>query len=67
MEVRRSTMALKLGKTVLVEIVAILQRGLSQGIDISQQLRDIDLDLSGETVELTQEYSDRRDSDPDNY
>jgi hypothetical protein len=60
-------MALKLGKTVLVEIVAILQRGLSQGIDISQQLRDIDLESAGETVELTQEYSDRRDSDPDNY
>jgi hypothetical protein len=61
-------MALKLGKTVLVEIVAIVQRGLTQGIDISQQLRDIELDdPSDGTIELTQAYVDRRDSDPDLY
>jgi hypothetical protein len=60
-------MALKLGKTVLVEIVAILQRGLSQGIDISQQLRDIELETTEDTVELTQAYTDSRSSDPDSY
>lgn len=49
---------MKLGKSVLVEIVAILQVGLTEGKDISQMLRDIDLDvdLEKQVVELSEGY-----------
>lgn len=60
-------MALKLGKTVLIEIIAIVQKGLLEGMDISQQLRDVELELSGdpqnETVELAPEYVIRRNQE----
>jgi hypothetical protein len=57
-------MGLKLGKTVLIEIVSIVQRGMLDGIDISQELRNIEMQLSddphNETVELADEYVDRQ-------
>ena len=34
---------MKLGPDVLIEIVAIVQRGLIEGEDVSQMLRDMDL------------------------
>lgn len=34
---------MKLGKDVLLEIVAIVQEGLAGGTDVSQALRDLDL------------------------
>ena len=37
---------MKLDKDALVEIVSIIQDGLSQMKDISQQLRDLDLEQS---------------------
>jgi hypothetical protein len=52
-------MGMKLGKTVLVEIMSILQLGLSKGTDVSQCLRDIRVDVSPEdtgSVELAPEY-----------
>ena len=66
---------MKLGKTVLVEIVAIVQEGFSKGIDISQKLRDIDVNVlhgdvedDGDTIELTTEYiKNREQDDPDKF
>lgn len=42
---------MKLGPDVLVEIVSIVQEGIMKGEDISQRLRDIDLDLSFKATE----------------
>lgn len=56
-------MALKLGKTVLVEIIAAVQRGMLEGIDISQQLRDLEMEVDPEdptTVRLTEAYTSSR-------
>jgi len=54
-------MALKLGKTALVEIVGILQKGLAQGIDISQALRDMEMEEVDGALELTSDYVARRE------
>ncbi|MFA5750421.1 MAG: hypothetical protein WC895_04320 [Candidatus Shapirobacteria bacterium] len=56
---------MKLGKSVLVEIIAIVQEGLLCGDDVSQRLRDIEVvvveGVAGpEEVELTQGYIDSR-------
>ena len=34
---------MKLGKSVLLELVAIVQEGIAKGEDISQMLRELDL------------------------
>lgn len=48
---------MKLAPDVLLEIVAILQDGLSHGKDISQSLRDIDIVDNGDgTAKLSEEY-----------
>lgn len=63
-------MALKMGKTVLIEIVAIVQKGLLQGIDISQQLRDVEFEVDPEdpnTVRLSDEYVARRADDAESF
>lgn len=36
---------MKLGADVLLEIVSIVQDGLANGVDISQKLRELDLDI----------------------
>lgn len=56
-------MGLRLGKTVLIEIMAIVQRGILDGIDISQKLREIDVEVDPEengSVCLTEGYVERR-------
>ncbi len=66
---------MKLGKTVLLEIVNIVQEGLTKGVDISQRLRDLDLsvspgsrvDQSEDTLELSKDYIKARNSDPDSF
>lgn len=66
---------MKLGKTVLLEIVNIVQEGLTKGVDISQRLRDLDLqvspgsrvDQSEDVLELSKGYVSTRDSDPDSF
>lgn len=66
---------MKLGKTVLLEIVNIVQEGLTKGVDISQRLRDLDLqvapgsrvDQSEDVLELSKGYVSSRDSDPDTF
>ena len=52
---------MKLGPAALAEIVRIVAEGLSEGRDISQGLRDIELiEVSGSSiVELTEEYRSR--------
>ncbi len=50
---------MKLGPDVLVEIVAIVQRGLTEGEDVSQMLRD--MELVGEDV------GDNGDNGPSTY
>ena len=54
---------MKLGPDVLVEIVAIVQKGLFEQVDISEELRAIDVTPGedGETVELTDDYIDSRE------
>ncbi len=49
---------MKLGKSVLLEIVAIVQEGLVNGSDVSQALRSIDLEVveESDTVELSEAY-----------
>jgi hypothetical protein len=54
---------MKLGKTVLLEIMDIVRKGLAEGIDVSQALREIDVHTvdadSGSyagTVELSTAY-----------
>lgn len=41
---------MRLGEDVLLEIVNIVLEGLSEGKDISQKLRDIDLDWAPEVA-----------------
>lgn len=55
-------MGLKLGPDVLTEIVAIVQKGLFEGADVSQELRDLDLTVSetDDTIYLTDEYLSAR-------
>lgn len=60
-------MGLKLGKTVLVEIVGILQKGLLSGVDVSQQLRDLELKIDDDAlhVELSDDFVARRNEASD--
>lgn len=51
---------MKLGKSVLLEIVAIVQEGIFSGADISGHLREIDVTVSGSSqdeVELSEAYT----------
>jgi hypothetical protein len=47
-----------LGNTALVEIVAAFQDGISTGTDVSQKIREIELEVDSVTgkLELTQAY-----------
>ena len=49
---------MKLGPSVLLEIVSIVQKGLVQRKDISEQLREIDVEqeTDGESVRLSVKY-----------
>ena len=58
---------MKLGKTTLLEIVNIVQEGLTKGIDISQRLRDLDVEEKDGSLELSDSYMSGRDSDPDTF
>ena len=58
---------MKLGKTTLLEIVNIVQEGLTKGIDISQRLRDLDVEEKDGSLELSDSYTSGRDSDPDTF
>jgi len=55
---------MKLGTDVLIEIMSIVQKGLMGQIDVSQQLRELDLKVQKETVQdpgillLTEEYKE---------
>ena len=58
---------MKLGKTVLLEIIDIVRCGITNGTDISQMLRDIEvyvplkqtaIGFEGQDVELSQKYVD---------
>jgi hypothetical protein len=63
-------MALKMGKTVLIEIVAIVQKGLLQATDISQQLREVEFELDEQepgTVRLSDYYVAKQADDAENF
>lgn len=63
-------MTLKLGKTVLIEIVSIVQKGLLHGVDISQQLREVEFEIDNDepdTVRLTEEYVAKQADDAESY
>ncbi len=48
---------MKLDKTALLEIVDIVRNGLVTGSDISESLRELDLDLAPEnTLSLSESY-----------
>ena len=53
---------MKLGTSVLLEVVAIVQDGIYRGTDISEKLRELDVDVFGpedsdeNTVELSDTY-----------
>jgi len=56
---------MRLGKTALLEIVAIFQNAVFEGKDASQQLRELDLgplhgwsnaEVAPDELELTQQY-----------
>jgi hypothetical protein len=53
---------MKLGTSVLLEIVAIVQEGLFKGTDISDGLRELDVDVYGpedsdeDSIELSDAY-----------
>jgi hypothetical protein len=47
---------MKLSKEALLEIVAIFQEGLLEGKDMSQALRDLDLEIDVDKLNLTREY-----------
>ena len=48
---------MKLADSVLLEIVDILRIGISEGKDISEMLRELDLEPStDEKLELSEEY-----------
>lgn len=53
---------MKLGKDVLLEIVSVVQDGLINGVDISERLRSVDVEISvgGEEVILSTEYVEQR-------
>lgn len=43
---------MKLDKRVLIEILEIVRSGFAFGVDISQKLRDLDLDVDATTNSL---------------
>ena len=43
---------MKLGEDVLVAIVAAVQKGLSEGVDVSNILRSLDVEVRDGTVGL---------------
>lgn len=60
---------MKLGDDVLMEIIDIVRTGLSEGRDISDLLREMDLeqpaqvdDFSPRVLCLSKEYKDRKSS-----
>ena len=58
---------MKFGVSVLLEIVSVVQRGIANGEDISEHLRQIDMQVNEETGKL--ELSDaflksRSEEDP---
>lgn len=55
---------MKLGKTVLLEIVDIVREGLLTGNDISQGLRDIDVVVETKTEDLVELSGDYVKSHP---
>ena len=58
---------MKFGKDTLLEIVAIVQEGITLGQDISQKLREIDVeqDGSGNYLVLTDLYKKLNDRKTD--
>lgn len=46
---------MKLGPTVLAAIVASVRKGLSEGLDVSQLLRDLDVEIdpNGREIRVT--------------
>lgn len=58
---------MKLGKTALLEIVNIVQEGLVKGVDISQRLRDLDLEEKEGALETSKTYVSAKASDPDSF
>ncbi len=51
----------KLGNTVLLEIVRLVQNGMTENTDVSQSLRDIRMELDDEDssdLQLTKKYSE---------
>jgi hypothetical protein len=62
---------MKLSAEVLLEIVSIVQKGILEGVDVSDMLREIDLDVPncdlGSTYKtsellLTEEYKYKRNN-----
>lgn len=52
---------MRLGKDVLLEIVAIVQDGLINGTDVSQALRDLDLaETADKNLSLSSSYLESR-------
>ena len=47
---------MKLGKDVLLEIVAIVQDALIQGVDASASLRELDLSIGDDVLNLSNDY-----------
>lgn len=56
---------MKLGKSVLLEIVAAVQKGLTEGVDISEQLRAIEVCVHEGAVETVKSTGGKRDPDID--
>jgi hypothetical protein len=52
---------MRFGPDVLLEIMDIVRQGLTEGKDVSQMLRDIDvtLDVSIQRVVLSEQYKER--------
>lgn len=53
---------MRLDKRALAEIIEILRSGLQEGTDVSQALREMDLevDMTSGNVVLTEEYLTRK-------
>lgn len=50
---------MKLSKDVLLEIVSLIQDGIMNGKDISENLRQLDLSSSGEELTLSADYLEK--------
>jgi phage gp36-like protein len=55
---------MKFGEDTLLEIVEIVRRGLVDMKDISQSLRDVDLEIRNDRVCLTSKYVKGRNYGP---